>query len=74
MRVGKQRESEETQQVKTARKEEDASLARRGLVAHMCAAVWPLLCRVLPKTGNQKGNFVVVTMGCRREILFDLLV
>ncbi len=27
--------------------------------------------RVLPKTGNQKGNVVVVTMGCCRESLFD---
>ncbi len=30
--------------------------------------------RVLPKTGNQKGNIVVVTLGCRREFLFDLFV
>jgi hypothetical protein len=27
-----------------------------------------------PKTGNQKGKFVVVIRGCRRESLFDLFV
>ncbi len=45
---------------------------RRSDVTIMVQTFWTPPCRVLPKTGNQKGNFVEVTMGRRREILFDL--
>ncbi len=49
-------------------------ITEAGGGAAMAAAAATPAFRDLPKTGNQKGNFVVVTMGRRRESLFDLFV